>query len=697
MQQRHPALTLTTHHSPTHHSPPPLTTHQNNLHELWALLNFLLPDVFSSSEDFDSWFDLSDKKVEEEVIGQLHKVLRPFLLRRVKTDVEGSIPPKKELLVYTQVRAASTALHTSPPLPPTATVISKRAAANKHIHPQHHLPPPPQHHPSSPPPHLPSPLLSLSLSCEQLSVMQREQYKNILKRDMDALYQVHTSRLTSAPPPSFLPLYQSSSAALTANKSRLMNLVMQLRKCCNHPYLFEGVEDKSLDPFGDHLVTNAGKMMVLDKLLLRLKQQGSRCLIFSQVHGHAGSRRTCRQAGQQQPHIAVAAAAQQYRTLTWAAAAAGRSATQQHSTLTSKTNVLSPPFPSLFPLSLSSLSQMTRILDLLEDYCVYRQRQGDDFRYCRIDGSTNGNDRQDAIDAFNGPNMQVHGQITTPHTTPPTSLSPSLPLQPFPSLSPSPLQNSHPLTLTLSHMQGSDVFIFLLSTRAGGLGINLQTADSVVIYDSDWNPQADLQAQDRAHRIGQKREVKVFRFVTADSIEEKVRRAEQLISAHHLSPSSPLTSTLLPSCCTRTHTYRSWKGPSSSSRWTLRSSRRDASPRSTRTCRRRRRWRRCVMVRIRSSARRLVSARAAASTANTQTPLPTHPHLPHPHLPPTSHLLPHLSPPPLATGEPTDEEIDAMIANAKDLTAERESAMLQDKEKRDLLDFSDANVNFPRV
>ena len=60
-----------------------------------------------------------------------------------------------------------------------------------------------------------------------LSPMQREQYKNILKRDMDALY-------------------QSSGAALTANKSRLTNLVMQLRKCCNRPYLFEGVEDKSL-------------------------------------------------------------------------------------------------------------------------------------------------------------------------------------------------------------------------------------------------------------------------------------------------------------------------------------------------------------------------------------------------------------------------------------------------------------------
>ncbi|KAL1510237.1 hypothetical protein AB1Y20_006563 [Prymnesium parvum] len=289
---------------------------QNNLHELWALLNFLLPDIFKSAEEFDSWFDLKDKQVEQEVITQLHKVLRPFLLRRVKTEVEGSIPPKSELIVYTQ-----------------------------------------------------------------LSAMQREQYKNILKRDMDALY-------------------QSSGAALTANKSRLMNLVMQLRKCCNHPYLFEGAEDKSLDPFGEHLITNSGKMMVLDKLLLRLKGQGSRVLIFS---------------------------------------------------------------------------QMTRVLDILEDYCAMRSSHG--FSYCRIDGSTNGSDRQDAIDAFNKP--------------------------------------------------GSDVFIFLLSTRAGGLGINLQTADIVIIFDSDWNPQADLQAMDRAHRIGQTKEVKVFRFVTQDSIEEKVvERAE---------------------------------------------------------------------------------------------------------------------------------------------------------------------------
>eukprot|EP00966_Prymnesium_polylepis_P052368 1212806-Prymnesium_polylepis.1 len=102
--------------------------------------------------------------------------------------------------------------------------------------------------------------------------MQRDQYKSILKRDMDALY-------------------QSSGQALTANKGRLMNIVMQLRKCCNHPYLFEGAEDKSLDPFGDHLITNSGKMRVLDKLLLRLKKENSRVLIFSQARAAPPTRR----------------------------------------------------------------------------------------------------------------------------------------------------------------------------------------------------------------------------------------------------------------------------------------------------------------------------------------------------------------------------------------------------------------------
>jgi len=71
----------------------------------------------------------------------------------------------------------------------------------------------------------------------------------------------------------------------------------------------------------------------------------------------------------------------------------------------------------------------------------------------------------------------------------------------------------------------SEYFIFLLSTRAGGLGLNLQTADTVIIFDSDWNPHQDLQAQDRAHRIGQKNEVRVLRLMTVNSVEERILAA----------------------------------------------------------------------------------------------------------------------------------------------------------------------------
>ena len=118
---------------------------------------------------------------------------------------------------------------------------------------------------------------------------------------------------------------------------------------------------------------------------------------------------------------------------------------------------------------------MSRLLDIIEDYCFLRE-----YECCRIDGSTAHEDRIAAIDDYNAPN--------------------------------------------------SNKFIFLLTTRAGGLGINLVTADTVVLFDSDWNPQADLQAMDRAHRIGQKKQVRVYRFVTENAIEEKVleRAAQKL-------------------------------------------------------------------------------------------------------------------------------------------------------------------------
>lgn len=279
---------------------------QNNIHELWALLNFIVPDFFSNSEKFENYVLNADK--EEKSIEKLRNVLQLFFLRREKIDVEKSLMAKKYVNIY----------------------------------------------------------------CP-LSDMQRDWYKSILKKDLSGVY------------------------LDKGIKTTLLNIVMQLKKCCNHPYLFEGAEPEPFEA-GEHLVFNSGKMIILDKLLNRLMQKGSRVLIFS---------------------------------------------------------------------------QMSQMLDILEDYAIYRG-----FTYCRIDGKTASCDRTSAIESFNAPN--------------------------------------------------SDKFLFLLTTRAGGLGINLYTADTVILFDSDWNPQADLQAQDRAHRIGQKKQVHVFRFITDNTIEEGIyMRAQQ--------------------------------------------------------------------------------------------------------------------------------------------------------------------------
>lgn len=112
--------------------------------------------------------------------------------------------------------------------------------------------------------------------------------------------------------------------------------------------------------------------------------------------------------------------------------------------------------------------QMTRMIDLMEEYLMYRN-----YKFCRLDGSTKLEDRRDT----------VHDFQTRP-----------------------------------------EIFIFLLSTRAGGLGINLTTADTVIFYDSDWNPTIDSQAMDRAHRLGQTKQVTVYRLITRGTIEERIRK-----------------------------------------------------------------------------------------------------------------------------------------------------------------------------
>uniref|UniRef100_A0A8B9GCQ8 DNA helicase n=1 Tax=Amazona collaria TaxID=241587 RepID=A0A8B9GCQ8_9PSIT len=281
---------------------------QNSLRELWSLLHFIMPEKFSSWEDFEE----EHGKGREFGYASLHKELEPFLLRRVKKDVEKSLPAKVE---------------------------------------------------------------------------------QILRMEMTYILHISTNAL---------------SKGSKGSTSGFLNIMMELKKCCNHCYLIKPPDDNEFcnkQEALQHLIRSSGKLILLDKLLIRLRERGNRVLIFS---------------------------------------------------------------------------QMVRMLDILAEYLKYRQ-----FPFQRLDGSIKGELRKQALDHFNA--------------------------------------------------EGSEDFCFLLSTRAGGLGINLASADTVVIFDSDWNPQNDLQAQARAHRIGQKKQVNIYRLVTKGSVEEDIlERAKKKMVLDHL-------------------------------------------------------------------------------------------------------------------------------------------------------------------
>lgn len=155
-------------------------------------------------------------------------------------------------------------------------------------------------------------------------------------------------------------------------------------------------------------------------------------------------------------------------------------------------------------------TQMVRMLDILEDYCSYRQ-----FSYERLDGGVTGDKRQVGGDVLAGVDRCTH--ILVDHCVYAYIFLYFVIIYTNASMSACPQS-----AIDRYCREGSDRFIFLLCTRAGGVGINLTAADTVVIFDSDWNPQQDIQAQARCHRLGQKKAVRVYRLVTKNTYEQKM-------------------------------------------------------------------------------------------------------------------------------------------------------------------------------
>ncbi|XP_054839987.1 lymphoid-specific helicase [Eublepharis macularius] len=362
---------------------------QNNLSELWSLLNFLLPDVFDDLRSFESWFDITSisetaedivaKEREQNILHMLHQILTPFLLRRLKSDVALEVPPKREVVVYAPLVKKQETFYT--------------AIVNKTIR------------------------KLLGDDQEQAVDLNYEgrpkrrsrklvNYRELGEEDFPDKLEILISK-NQEDVEKERPVIEMNMPLDSEINLKLQNVMMVLRKCCNHPYLIEYPLDPATQQFkiDEDLVKNSGKFLLLDRMLPELKKRGHKVLVFS---------------------------------------------------------------------------QMTKMLDILMDYCYLR-----DYQFSRLDGSMSYAEREENMRNFN---------------------------------------------------KDPEVFIFLVSTRAGGLGINLTAADTVIIYDSDWNPQSDIQAQDRCHRIGQTKPVVVYRFVTANTIDQKIveraaakRKLEKLV------------------------------------------------------------------------------------------------------------------------------------------------------------------------
>lgn len=324
---------------------------QNNLVELWSLLNLLYPEIFTTSEPFHKHFDLNENVVDKNFLAKTQKMLELFMLRRLKTEVEKLIPEKLETKVY----------------------------------------------------------------CP-LSKTQIFWYKALLKKDVDKLANMEGREVLSA-----------------HRHSMLRSLFMQLRKCCDHPFLFEGAETDPDETTLQELVAASGKLSVLDMLLQSLFKKGNRAVLFTQFTMLLGL-------------------------------IEGKSL---------KIEKLRTNYYLYFVFCMPSSSHTRRgshfhsSIVYPAEYCIERG-----WKYCRLDGSTNRALRNHLINRFNEPN--------------------------------------------------SPYFLFLMSTKSGGMGLNLQSADTCIIFDSDWNPQSDIQAIGRVHRIGQTKTVHVYRLVSSGTVEERV-------------------------------------------------------------------------------------------------------------------------------------------------------------------------------
>ncbi|KGO46627.1 Helicase, C-terminal [Penicillium expansum] len=410
---------------------------QNNISELWSLLHFLLPEVFNDLNSFEGWFDFSSvldnkgqaglvEKRKRNLVTSMHAILKPFLLRRLKTDVETSLPKKREYILYAPLTPEQKDLYREiingtgrqylegkalERLESKSGSSTRSQSMKRKRNGTDDATPVKSARSSG----LSTPASNGNNSNRRRRRSTRQSYNDLSDGEFDEHLRklelgIEEEEKKVEPSDTELEDMQRAENLKLAKKEigqkKMQNPVLQARLACNSPHNFYWPwmdESSSVD---ETLVSASGKMLLLDRLVSCLLEKGHKILIFSQF----------------------------------------------------KTQ-----------------------LDIIEEWITTLRS----WECCRIDGAIAQSDRQAQIKNFN-------------------------------------TKKSHKL--------------FLLSTRAGGQGINLTAADTVIIFDSDWNPQQDLQAQDRAHRIGQTRPVIIYRLATKGTVEQTLlekadskRRLERLV------------------------------------------------------------------------------------------------------------------------------------------------------------------------
>ncbi|KAK3323807.1 SNF2 family N-terminal domain-containing protein [Cercophora scortea] len=483
---------------------------QNNLKELWSLLNFLLPKIFRDWEAFESWFDFSDladeegteefiaDKTKQELVKKMHVVLQPLLLRRVKADVAKYLPKKREYVLYAPMTKEQTDLYNAIN---DKNIDTRAYLENKVVErltgatnsPASSRLNTPRTSRSS------SVKMDVDTDTELASVKTKDSPPDLKaeepisagkKKNAFALM-MGKPRPRGRPAKSAAPLKdakrkapptESSPAPKTTKVSRESTPAStrgRSRKT-RQSYKEADSDEERLDD--DEFEAKLADELFDDDAKTLVDEMNAEEIERAQTLELAKKEISTKKLGNPLLQLRLVCNSPHNFYNPWASEN-NLAVDETIVTASGKMLLLDRLLPALFKGGHKVLifSQFKTQLDIIEDYCS--ELRG--WPFCRIDGGVAQDDRRAQIEEFN----------TNP-----------------------------------------DVKVFLLSTRAGGQGINLASADTVILFDSDWNPQQDLQAQDRCHRIGQTRPVVVYRLATKGTVEEELlmsadakRRLEKLV------------------------------------------------------------------------------------------------------------------------------------------------------------------------